>query len=166
MFYAGYQFDSIGNPGGTGFDPMTLTFYDASFGVVTSWAWVLGDGTTATGPAVTHTYAAEGIYTVTLSIVTANGAESTITMEVYAGAFPGLNPTARPCSCLCPTAPETVSSSMICRFLPIRSNPGHGISATARPEAKQMPIMFMPEGGVYVVTLTITAVQFIGVIRI
>ncbi|MGY1825712.1 MULTISPECIES: PKD domain-containing protein [unclassified Blastococcus] len=53
-------------------------------GPVTSWAWDLGDGTTATGPVVEHAYAAAGDYLVSLTVTDASGgigtAEATVTV--------------------------------------------------------------------------------------
>ena len=51
-------------------------------GTVASYAWDLGDGTTATGPQPTHTYAAGGDYTVSLTVTDALGAVGTTTATV------------------------------------------------------------------------------------
>lgn len=53
--------------------PTTVAFADSTGpGAVTS-AWEFGDGTTATGPSVSHTYTAAGVYDVTLTITTPPG---------------------------------------------------------------------------------------------
>lgn len=39
-----------------------------------SWSWDFGDGATASGPTVDHTYLASGTYTVTLTVTNASGA--------------------------------------------------------------------------------------------
>lgn len=56
-------------------DPLTLTFVDSSFAnaQIIEWVWDFGDGSTATGPQVTHTYDQPGNYFVTLTITTADG---------------------------------------------------------------------------------------------
>ena len=44
-----------------------VAFTDASTGNVTAWAWDFGDGNTSTDRNATHTYAAPGLYSVTLN---------------------------------------------------------------------------------------------------
>lgn len=57
---------------------LTCTFNGASSsdvdGSVVSWAWNLGDGTMATGPLASHTFAAGGTGTVTLTVIDDDGA--------------------------------------------------------------------------------------------
>ncbi|MBM7807383.1 PKD repeat protein [Geodermatophilus bullaregiensis] len=57
-------------------------------GTVASWAWDLGDGTTATGPTVTHAYATAGTYTVTLRTTDDDGAVGTVSRQVTVTAPP------------------------------------------------------------------------------
>ena len=47
--------------------PLAVAFTDASTGNVTAWAWDFGDGNTSTDRNATHTYAAPGLYSVTLN---------------------------------------------------------------------------------------------------
>jgi len=86
---------------GTGFDcyasfyadfpnPIALSvqFTDVSSGSnapVVAWFWLFGDGGTSTEQNPAHTYAADGIYEVTLSIVTADSCTSTTTQHVCIG---------------------------------------------------------------------------------
>ena len=51
-------------------------------GSVVSYAWNFGDGTTATGASVSHTYAQDGDYTVTLIVTDNDGLEDEITTTV------------------------------------------------------------------------------------
>jgi PKD repeat protein len=55
----------------------TVQFYDGSHdpaGVgIQAWAWKFGDGSTATGCCPTHRYAADGAYTVELTVTTYDG---------------------------------------------------------------------------------------------
>ena len=69
-------------------DPLTINFEDTSTateGMITSWAWDFGDGNTSDEQNPTHTYDAEGIYEVTLSIATDEGCESSITWHICIG---------------------------------------------------------------------------------
>ncbi|MFN8102919.1 MAG: PKD domain-containing protein [Acidimicrobiia bacterium] len=53
-------------------------------GWIVSWQWDLGDGTTATGPTLTHIYAPIGRYNVSLTVTDDEGATATATLEVEA----------------------------------------------------------------------------------
>ncbi len=66
-------------------DGLSYNFQDMSFGDPISWSWDFGDGTTSEEQNPAHTFAADGLYVVTLSIVTDN-CESTSAMLVVAGA--------------------------------------------------------------------------------
>ena len=46
-------------------------------GTITAWAWNFGDGTTASGPAVSHAYSATGTYAVTLTVTDSLGNNGT-----------------------------------------------------------------------------------------
>lgn len=49
---------------------------------IASQTWSFGDGAIATGPAVSHRYAADGDYTVRLTVVTTDGRSATFTLPV------------------------------------------------------------------------------------
>ncbi len=51
----------------------TITFTDLTTGVPTSWSWNFGDANTSTAQNPTHSYAAPGVYTVTLTATNAYG---------------------------------------------------------------------------------------------
>lgn len=51
-------------------------------GTISSYAWDLGDGTTATGATVENTYGSSNIYTVRLDVVDDGGATSTTSQEI------------------------------------------------------------------------------------
>jgi PKD repeat protein len=67
-----------------------VVFTDASTGSVTNWVWNFGDGTSVTNlsnASVTHVYAAVGTYTVSLTVIGADGA-NTLTQTDYIVASP------------------------------------------------------------------------------
>lgn len=72
-------FGYIANPNGV------VTFYDSSSasGLITSYLWIFGDGTSGTGPQVTHQYNGVGVYTVCLYISTSNGCNDSTCNVVY-----------------------------------------------------------------------------------
>jgi hypothetical protein len=63
---------SPGDP--SAFDDATFSYWNGGYWdpTVTGWAWDFGDGTTATGESVSHRFASDGDYTVTIT-VTARG---------------------------------------------------------------------------------------------
>ncbi len=69
-------------------DPKSFSFSGAKStdanGTIVSYKWNFGDGQTATGANVTHTYAKGGTYTVELTVVDNGGASSTATESVTA----------------------------------------------------------------------------------
>ena len=70
-----------------------ITFNDQSLNAPTSWVWDFGDGSTDTGANVTHSWAAPGTYTVTLTV--RNGAgPSEISKTVTIDPIPVGPPTA------------------------------------------------------------------------
>jgi PKD repeat protein len=58
-------------------------------GSVVAWHWSFGDGATSTDQSPSHTYAADGTYTVQATITGATGSTSTLTQEVTVPALPG-----------------------------------------------------------------------------
>jgi hypothetical protein len=63
----------------TGTAPLAVSFADLSTGPVAGWSWDFGDGSTSTLASPSHTYAAVGAYTVTLTVGAADGTTSTRT---------------------------------------------------------------------------------------
>ncbi|PWT99543.1 MAG: hypothetical protein C5B52_10480 [Bacteroidetes bacterium] len=65
----------------SGCAPLAVTFTDNSFSCadfITSWSWDFGDGNTSTLSQPTHTYAAAGNYTVSLTVTSMGGATATL----------------------------------------------------------------------------------------
>ena len=75
----------------SGIVPLLVQFTDTSTGIVDSWAWDFGDGTTSTLQNPTHTYTAEGNYTVTLTASNDAG-ESTHSLENFISVLPYVPP--------------------------------------------------------------------------
>lgn len=77
---------------------LVCTFSGASStdadGTITSHAWSFGDGTTGSGPTATHSYAAPGSYTATLTVTDDRGAQASATATVVA-TTPSTPPIAR-----------------------------------------------------------------------
>ena len=82
----------------TGPAPLTIDF-DATVssdgdGIVASYLWDFGNGQTATGAAVAHTFTEVGSYTVRLTVTDVNGATASTTRLVSATVPPNAAPTA------------------------------------------------------------------------
>lgn len=69
-------------------DPTLLYFFDHSesfSGEIVAWKWYFGDEQTSDQAKPVHQYAKEGVYQVTLYILTAGGCEDKVTMPVLVG---------------------------------------------------------------------------------
>ncbi len=64
-------------------------------GTITGYAWDFGDGTSATGPSVAHSYLAAGNYTIALTVTDNAGASATTTQSVAVASPPPANVIAR-----------------------------------------------------------------------
>ena len=63
-------------------EELTVQFFELNYGKVETLEWDFGDGTMSTDSEPAHTYAADGVYTVSLSITTKKGCTSEYTTEV------------------------------------------------------------------------------------
>ena len=64
---AGFEFDA---------DGLSVDFTDTSVGTVDNYEWAFGDGSTSTAQTPSHTYAASGTYSVTLTVSNTGGSNS------------------------------------------------------------------------------------------
>ena len=134
---------------------LTCDFTDTSTddqGVVVAWSWDLGDGNTSTEQNPSHTYAAEGTYTVTLSVTDDEGASGSASSELSV-----------PIPNQPPTASFTSScSGYTCDFTD-RSTDGDGSVVAwswdlgdGNTSTEQSPSHTYASVGTYTVTLTAT----------
>ncbi len=70
-------------PGG-GYNSLSISFLDASYGNPDTWLWDFGDGSTSSEQNPVHLYSEEGIYTVCLTIFNSlDSCESTYCEDIY-----------------------------------------------------------------------------------
>ncbi len=121
-------------------------------GTISAYSWTFGDGATAAVQNPSHTYAADGTYTVTLTVTDNQGATSSVshTVTVTAANQP-------------PVAAFTSScSSLACAFTSTSSDPDGTISGYSwtfgdgQTSAAQNPSHTYAAAGTYAVTLTVT----------
>ncbi|HXH12490.1 MAG TPA: LamG-like jellyroll fold domain-containing protein [Alphaproteobacteria bacterium] len=62
----------------SGAAPLPVAFRDGSSGSITAWSWDFGDGATSTAQNPSHTYAAPGSYTVSLTVTGPGGSDSEV----------------------------------------------------------------------------------------
>ena len=84
----------------------TVTFYDNSSNSPTSWLWDFGDGNTSTAQNPTHTYAADGQYTVELTATNQYGSDTETVTNYITVNVSGGTPVANSCT------PNTIDGSL------------------------------------------------------
>ncbi|MDG1333849.1 MAG: PKD domain-containing protein [Crocinitomicaceae bacterium] len=90
--------------------PMQFSDSTSSFGQVVDWNWNFGDGNTSVLQDPSHTYAADGVYDVTLTVTDASGCQDSITEPVIV-ATPQLIPSASPSS-ICSGASAQINAGL------------------------------------------------------
>ena len=81
----------------SGTAPLTVSFVGSSSydpdGVIASYSWTFGDGTSSTLSNVSHTYAAAGTYNASLTVTDNSGAQSVGTVTIVVSAVPPVTTT-------------------------------------------------------------------------
>ncbi len=146
----------------SGCAPLCVNFSDISTvaapGIINSWSWDFGDNSTiSTSQNPTHCYNSPGAYTVVLTIVTADGCTSTITMPAYINVF--ANPIAafgaspQPTTILNPVITFTDSSTNATTW---NWSFGDILNSTS---TLQNPTFTYPDPTCYQVVLTVTSID-------
>ena len=135
-------------------DEGSFHFQDVSLGEVISWQWNFGDGNTSEEPVPVHQYTEPGVYVVTLTVTTAAGCSSSISVilttadnilyedECRALFLPFINPDSLQVFFLNLSSADAVS---------VTWDFGDGNTSN-----EFIPSHVYAAGGVYTVTLTIT----------
>ncbi|HEY7613574.1 MAG TPA: PKD domain-containing protein [Gemmatimonadales bacterium] len=139
----------------TGLD---CSFTDASSdndGSITAWAWTLGDGETSDVANPSHTYGAEGTYTVSLAVTDDEGAPSAPVSKQVTVRLPGSN--------VNPVAAFTSScTDLTCNFTDQSTDEDGRVAlwswsfGDGTTSAAQNPSRTYASGGTYSVTLVVT----------
>ena len=131
-------------------DPATITFTDGSNGMLTTWMWDFGDGSTSTQIHPIHTYAASGVYTVSLTVSGTEGSDTITDIVTVNVTSLAASLTAMPTSGLAPLTVDftDASTGAITSWL---WDFGDGVTS-----ASQHPSHTYSEPGSYTVTLTVT----------
>jgi len=83
---------------------------NSNIGTIVSWDWDFGDGNTSVLQNPTHTYASSGIYSVSLTTVTSNNCQGTITKPVDINPYPVADFSAPP---VCESSPVNFINSTL-----------------------------------------------------
>lgn len=142
----------LGNPTVAVGEPLTISSGSTSTNGITSTLWDFGDGTTSTAITPSKSYAAPGIYTVTLTVTGPDGTDTTTETITVAGDIQAA--ITAPAGTVEPGTPATFSSGNSTSDLGITSylwDFGDGTTSTAAN-----PSHTYTTAGNYTVTLTVT----------
>ncbi|MFB3880891.1 MAG: PKD domain-containing protein [Armatimonadota bacterium] len=142
----------------TGPVPLTVQFTDQSADYPAYWHWTFGDGSTSFEQHPVHSYAAEGSYTVTLTVANDAGSD-TVTREAFITATAPPPPVAFEAAPTLGQAPLTVEFADQSPGEPFAWHWQFGDGATS---TQQHPIHEYQTPGAYSVSLTMTNPQGTG----
>ena len=132
-----------------GGSPLTVLFTDESTGGPATWLWDFGNGGTSTEQSPSNTYAAEGTYSVTLTVSNPVGrSRAAMTDYIHSGSGPSPSFTANSTAGITPLAVQFTDTST---GDPTTWAWDFGDSGTS---AEQHPVHSYAAGGVYTVSLT------------
>ncbi|MFN2137407.1 MAG: PKD domain-containing protein [Candidatus Promineifilaceae bacterium] len=138
----------------SGSAPLTVQFSDQSGGAPNAWNWDFGDGSTSTEQNPSHTYTANGRYTVTLQVDYETDEPSTVTKTDYIIVAEPTEPRATfSASPLFGIAPLTVAFTDESGGVPSSWSWDFGDGGTS---TEQHPTHTYSQEGIYDVTLTIS----------
>jgi PKD repeat protein len=138
----------------SGTAPLAVTFSNQSTGTLTSYAWNFGDGTTSTAANPTHSYAAAGTYSVSLTVSGAGTSNTKTRANLITVSAPTTAPVANfSANKTSGTAPLSVvfTSASTGSISSYAWNFGDGTSSTA-----QNPTHSYAAAGTYSVSLTVS----------
>ncbi|MBI2304051.1 MAG: PKD domain-containing protein [Chloroflexi bacterium] len=132
--------------------PLTVQLTDTTTGSVSSRLWDFGDGVTSTAQNPTHTYAANGVYTISLTLTDTFGLSDKETKTSYISVTPDAEFTASPTSGPIPLTvqfTDTTTGSVSSRLWSF-GPPG------AETSTAPNPTFTYTSNGVFTVSLTVT----------
>ncbi len=131
--------------------PVRFTSRASSAAGIANWIWDFGDGQTANGATVSHSYADPGRYDVTLTVIDNDGCTAELTKTSYIHpTFPEASFTSQD-TVSCPGALVRFQSTATGQGLTYRWDFGDGTTSTA-----PNPTHLFPGSGSYTVELTVT----------
>jgi len=136
----------------SGTAPLTVTVYGRTQSLPANWSWDFGDGTTAFGQTVSHTYDDPGTYTVTLSVGNRFESEPATMNRTIVVKSPGVTPV------VTPGQPEEKAPEGILGLIHIAK----GTTAKDLPTSGIIPPQFMALAAL-ITSLAVVLVQFLVV---
>ena len=135
----------------SGTSPLEVVFTDLTTNDIDTWAWDFGDGTTSATQNPTHTYANEGVYTVSLTVTGPGGTDTEIKTDYITVANPETTAdfSATPLSGLKPLL--VIFTDLSINATTWAWNFGDGGTSTL-----QNPVHIYQNSGVYTVSLTVS----------